>query len=766
MPKNLVIVESPAKAKTIQKYLGSDFEVKSSFGHVRDLPGKGMNIDIENNFEPNYAVNDDKKKVVAELRKAAKSSDIVWLASDEDREGEAISWHLSEILKLKPANRRRIVFHEITESAIKNAVANPRDIDEKLVDAQQARRVLDRIVGYELSPMLQRKITKGLSAGRVQSVAVRLVVEREKEITDFKAEEFYRIKLVLNAGEKGSEEEFEATLAKKIKTLEEAKKILEDIADESLKVTEITQKPGKKSPPTPFTTSSLQQAASQTMGMSPKSTMSNAQRLYEAGLITYMRTDSMNLSEQALTAIEKLVTANYGKEYLNVTRYKTKSSGAQEAHEGIRPTDFSKEIAGADEYQKKLYSLIWRRTVASQMAPAQLEKTVIKLKSPNSAEIFEASGEVLKFEGFIKAYGRSGSDSILPPLNKGDEAEIKTGEAHLSFGKKPGRFTEASLIKKLEELGIGRPSTYAPTLSTIEARGYVEKADKEGEQKEVKFVKLKSGKVSEEDEVLTVGADRNKLIPTDTAIVVTDFLKTNIPDIMDYQFTADMEAKFDQIAEGKFKWQKVIADFYGKFHEQVGDLKDVKRSDVGQRILGEDPKTKKPVIARIGRFGPMLQIGTVEDEEKPAFANMPAGRQIADVTLEEALEMFKLPKTIGEFQGEEVKVNIGRFGPYLMHAGKFISIKGHDMHAITLEEATPLIEENIEKEKNKYVADWGNVQIINGPYGPYIKDVKAKKNAKIPKDIEPKDITEEQAIEILAKTPAKKARRRYPAKKK
>jgi DNA topoisomerase I len=761
MTKNLVIVESPAKAKTIQKYLGSDFEVKSSFGHVRDLPGKGMNIDIENNFQPNYAVNDDKKKVVAELRKAAKNVDLVWLASDEDREGEAISWHLSEILKLKPEGRRRIVFHEITESAIKDAVANPRDIDEKLVDAQQARRVLDRIVGYELSPMLQRKITKGLSAGRVQSVAVRLVVEREEEIKNFQVEEFYKIKLSLSA----KSEEFEATLAKKIKTIEEARKILEAIASDSLKVTEVIQKPGKKSPPTPFTTSSLQQAASQTMGMSPKSTMSNAQRLYEAGLITYMRTDSMNLSEQAISSIEKLINTKYGKEYLNLTRYKTKTSGAQEAHEAIRPTDFSKDVAGADDYQQRLYSLIWRRTVASQMAPAQLEKTVIKLKSPKSDEVFEVSGEVLKFEGFIKAYGRSGSDSILPDLEKGDEAKIVAGEAHLSFGKKPGRFTEASLIKKLEELGIGRPSTYAPTLSTIEARGYIEKADKEGEQKNVKFIKLKSSKVTEEEEIISVGADKNKLFPTDTAIVVTDFLKKNIPDIMDYKFTADMEAKFDQIAEGKFKWQKVIADFYGKFHKEVGELKDVKRSDVGQRVLGEDPKTKKPVIARIGRFGPMLQIGTVEDEEKPAFANMPAGKQISDVTLEEALEMFKLPKTIGEFQKEEVKVNIGRFGPYLMHAGKFISIKGHDMHAITLEEAIPLIKENIKKEKNKYIADWGNVQIINGPYGPYIKDVKAKKNAKIPKDTEPKEITEEQAIEIIAKAPTKKSRRRYPTKK-
>jgi DNA topoisomerase-1 len=763
MSKNLVIVESPAKAKTIQKFLGKDFEVKSSFGHVRDLPGKGMNIDIPNNFEPNYEVNADKKKVVAELRRAAKNADLVWLASDEDREGEAISWHLSELLKLKESTRRRIVFHEITESAIKNAVANPRDINLDLVDAQQARRVLDRIVGYELSPMLQRKITRGLSAGRVQSVAVRLVVEREKEIDDFKAEQFYRIKLQLKAGG----EEFEAVLAKKIKTIEEAKKILEDIASGAVTVGAVTQKPGKKSPPVPFTTSSLQQAASQTLGMSPRNTMSNAQRLYEAGLITYMRTDSLNLSETAITAIEKLVSSKYGKEYLNVTRYKTKSSGAQEAHEAIRPTDFSKDMAGADEYQKKLYSLIWRRTVASQMAPAKLEKTTITFKSKNSSEIFESKGEVLAFEGFIKAYGRSGNDSILPNLTVGDEADIKTGEAHLSFGKKPGRFTEASLIKKLEELGIGRPSTYAPTLSTIEARGYIEKADKEGVAQEVRYILLEKSKVSEKDETITIGADRGKLIPTDTGIVVTDFLLKNIPDIMDYQFTADMEAKFDEVAEGKHKWQKVIADFYGKFHDDVTKLSDVKRSDVGQRILGEDPKTKKPVIARIGRFGPMLQIGTVEDEDKPAFANMPAGRQIADVTLEEALEMFKLPKTLGEYKGEEVKVNIGRFGPYLMHDGKFISIKGIDMHAITLEEAIPLVAENIEKEKNKYVADWGNVQIINGPYGPYIKDVKAKKNAKIPKDVEPKDITEEQAIEILAKAPTKKARgRRFPAKKK
>lgn len=761
MSKNLVIVESPAKAKTIQKYLGKDFEVKSSFGHIRDLPGKGMNVDIQNNFEPNYEVSPEKKKTVAELRKAAKGVELVWLASDEDREGEAISWHLSEILKLKPANRRRIVFHEITESAIKKAVENPRDIDEKLVDAQQARRVLDRIVGYELSPMLQRKITQGLSAGRVQSVAVRLVVEREEEIKAHKTEEFYRIKLQVSA----KKESFEAILDKKIKTIEEAKKILESIAGKSLEVTDISQKPGKKTPPTPFTTSSLQQAASQTLGMSPKNTMSNAQRLYEAGLITYMRTDSMNLSEQALSALEKLIPVKYGKEYLNITRYKTKSSGAQEAHEGIRPTDFSKELAGADEYQKKLYSLIWRRTVASQMTPAKLEKTVISLKSKGSDEVFQAKGEVLVFEGFIKAYGRSGQDSILPSLTKGDQVELDGGEAHLSFGKKPGRFTEASLIKKLEELGIGRPSTYAPTLSTIQARGYIEKADKEGTPTELKFLELEKGKVSEEVETINIGADRGKLFPTDTAIVVTDFLKENMPDIMDYQFTAEMEAKFDEIAEGKHKWQNVIADFYKGFHKDVEGLTDVKRSDVGQRVLGEDPKTKKPVIARIGRYGPMLQIGTVEDEEKPAFANMPAGKQISDVTLEEALEMFKLPKTIGEFQKEEVKVNIGRFGPYLMHAGKFISIKGYDMHAITLEEAIPLIEENIEKEKNKYFADWGNIQIINGPYGPYIKDVKAKKNAKIPKDVEPKNITEEQAKEILAKAPDKPKRRRYPAKK-
>lgn len=762
MPKNLVIVESPAKAKTIQKYLGKDFEVKSSFGHIRDLPSKGMNIDLANNFEPNYEVSPEKKKTVAELKKAAKNVDLVWLASDEDREGEAISWHLAEILKLKPENRRRIVFHEITESAIKHAVANPRDIDEKLVDAQQARRILDRIVGYELSPMLQRKITKGLSAGRVQSVAVRLVVEREAEIKNHQTEQYYRIKLSVSA----KKEQFEAVLNKKLKTIKEAKKILEDIAGNSLQVTEITQKPGKKTPPTPFTTSSLQQAASGSLGMSPKNTMSNAQRLYEAGLITYMRTDSLNLSEQAIKVLESLIPKKYGAEYLNITRYKAKSAGAQEAHEAIRPTDFTKELAGADEYQKKLYNLIWRRTVASQMSAAKLEKTVIKLKSKKSAEIFEASGEVLVFEGFIKAYGRSGSDSILPNLSSGEEVDLDGAEAHLNFGKKPGRFTEASLIKKLEELGIGRPSTYAPTLSTIQARGYIERADKEGTPTELKFLKLSgAGELTEETETINIGADRGKLFPTDTAIVVTDFLNKNMPDIMNYQFTAEMEAKFDQIAEGKHKWQQVIADFYKGFHKDVEGLSDVKRSDVGQRILGEDPKTKKPVIARIGRFGPMLQIGTVEDEEKPAFANMPAGKQISDVTLEEALEMFKLPKTIGQFQNEDVKVNIGRFGPYLMHAGKFISIKGHDMHVITLQEAIPLIEENIEKEKNKYIADWGNIQIINGPYGPYIKDVKLKKNAKIPKDTEPKDITEQQAKEILEKAPAKPKRRRFPTKK-
>lgn len=775
--KNLVIVESPAKAKTIQKYLGSDFEVESSFGHIRDLPKKNDAIDIENNFEPKYIITPDKKKVVAKLKSSAKGK-TVWLASDEDREGEAIAWHLCEALKLDPTKTNRIVFHEITEGAIKKAIKEPRTVDLSLVDAQQARRVLDRLVGFGLSPILWQKIKFGLSAGRVQSVAVRLVVEREKEINNTKIETYYKIKLELEAE---SGEQFEAVHPEKINNLEDAEAILKSVADADLKlkVSEVTKKPGLKRPSAPLTTSALQQAASQTMGMSPKSTMSNAQRLYEAGLITYMRTDSLNLSEQALKSIESEVSSRWGKDHLNLTRYKSKSAGAQEAHEAIRPTDFKKEFAGSDEYQKRLYNLIWRRTMASQMAPAKTEKTIIKLipghpvrqladdsGSPKENE-FVAEGEVITFEGFLAAMGRKSASGILPAVNKGDQVNITSGEAKTTLGKRPSRYTEASLIKKLEDLGIGRPSTYAPTLSTIENRGYVEKGDKEGKPLDVINLSLdQSGKIAKLDEILKYGADNGRLIPTDTGNVVTEFLQKYIPDIMNYQFTADMEAKFDQIAAGNSKWQNIIKDFYTKFDSEIAGLKDVKRGDVGQRVLGEDPKTGKPVIARIGRFGAMLQIGeSGEDvEEKPAFANMPAGKTIEDVTLDEALEMFKLPKNLGQFEDADVKVNIGRFGPYIQHDGKYVSIKGRDIHGVTLNEAIEEIKLKREADKDKFIADWGDVQILKGPYGIYIKGVKLKKNAKIPKDLEPKDITEEQARKLLEEAPEKKGRGRWAKK--
>jgi DNA topoisomerase-1 len=760
--KNLVIVESPAKAKTIQKYLGSDFEVESSFGHIRDLPKKDA-IDIENNFEPKYIITPDKKKVVSKLKSASKGK-TVWLASDEDREGEAIAWHLTQALGLDPKKTNRIVFHEITEPAIKKAIESPRTVDLSLVDAQQARRVLDRLVGFGLSPVLWQKIKYGLSAGRVQSVAVRLVVEREKEIANTEIKTYYKIKLNV-AADNG--DQFETVYPDKIDTIEEAEKILQDVIKSSLKlsVSEVNKKPGSKKPPAPLTTSALQQAASQSLGMSPRNTMSNAQKLYEAGLITYMRTDSLNLSQQAISAMEAEITKRYGKDHLNITHYKSKSAGAQEAHEAIRPTNFAKEFAGGNDYEKKLYNLIWRRTMASQMAPAKTEKTTIKLNS--GSYTFQSEGEVITFPGFLAAMGRSSADGLLPDLKKGDQVKVEGGEAKTTLAKRPARYTEASLIKKLEELGIGRPSTYAPTLSTIEARGYVEKGDKEGKPLEVTNLSLTGNSLEKLEETLRYGADNGRLIPTDIGTVVTEFLEQYMPDIMNYQFTADMENQFDDIARGKDKWQQVIDVFYTKFNKEVKKLDEVKRSDVGQRILGDDPKSGRPVIARIGRFGPMLQIGETEDEtNKPVFSSMPAGKTIDDVTLEDALEMFKLPKTLGEFEGKEVKVNIGRFGPYIQHDGKYTSVKGKDIHELTLAEAIEDIEAKREADKDKFIADWGDVQILRGPYGIYIKGVKLKKNAKIPKDMKPEEITEEQARKLLNEAPERKGRGRFAKKKK
>ena len=767
MARNLVIVESPAKAKTIEKFLGKDFEVKSSFGHIRDLPSKGMSIDIENNFEPKYEVSSDKKKVVSELRAAAKKADTVWLASDEDREGEAIAWHLLEALKLDESKTKRIVFHEITEPAIKHAVENPRTVNNGLVDAQQARRILDRLVGYELSPVLWKKVQRGLSAGRVQSVAVRLIVEREREIRDFEATTTYKVKGDFTTE---SKESLIAEISKKLDNKDTAQTLLDTLApnDTSYSVKAVTKKPGKKSPGAPFTTSTLQQEASSRMGYAVRQTMTLAQRLYEAGHITYMRTDSVNLSDTALGQARSVITEKFGSENHHQRQFKTKSSGAQEAHEAIRPTNMSKEIAGADEQQKKIYKLIWQRTMASQMAAAQVEKTTIGIANNKTDDLFEAKGEVITNPGWLAVYPHKQKDSFLPKVQEGEAVAMQEIIAEEQFSRPPARYTEASLVKKLEELGIGRPSTYAPTISTIQDRGYVVKDELEGKSRTVISLTLQAGKVAESTREEITGADKNKLTPTDIASVVTDFLTKHFSNIVDYDFTANVESQFDGIAEGKEKWQNMIGDFYGDFHKKVESAEDISRKDAGgMRKLGSDPKSKKPVFARVGRYGPMVQIGEAEDDEKPKFAPMPSGKNMETVTLEEALEMFKLPRVVGKTEeGEEITANIGRFGPYVKVGSMFVSIKPED--PFTIDEATSreFIAAKKEAEANKYIKTFEgeDVQIINGRYGPYITD--GTKNAKIPKDTEPADITLEEAKELLEKAPAKRKGRYKKASKK
>lgn len=765
-PQNLVIVESPAKAKTIEKYLGKDYTVKSSFGHIRDLPKKGINIDIANNFEPTYDISADKKKVVAELRKAAKGA-TVWLASDEDREGEAIAWHLAYALKLDPKTTKRIVFHEITKPAILHAIENPRTVDQHLVDAQQARRVLDRLVGYELSPVLWKKVRTGLSAGRVQSVAVRLIVEREREIKAFEPTITYKVVALFTV----DGQELKAELSEKLPTKSDALKFLEDITPADYEVTNITAKPSSRSPGAPFTTSSLQQEAARKLGYSVKQTMTLAQRLYENGHITYMRTDSTNLAGQAIKAAETYITAQYGKDYHQVRQYKTKNNNAQEAHEAIRPTDFSKTAMGDDPQQKKLYDLIWRRTLASQMAPAKLERSEITIQPSTVKPVFVAKGEVLQFDGFLKVYGGGKDDTILPEVKQGQKLDLTRITAEQSFSKTNARYSEAALVKKLEELGIGRPSTYAPTISTIQARGYVEKTDLEGTERTVETLTLEKGKITEASRTEITGADRGKLLPTPIADMTTDFLVKHFASIVDYDFTAKAEQAFDDIAEGQETWQKMIKEFYDKFHPLIVASADVSREETSQaRKLGEDPKTGKPVIARYGRYGPMLQIGEAEDDEKPRFAPMPEGTTLENVTYEQAMEMFKLPRTVGQTDdGQEIKANIGRFGPYIQVGKLFVSVKGQDPLTITLQEAKQAYAEKLQKEKDKYIQRFNSgIDVINGPYGPYITD--GKKNAKIPKDKEPKDLTETECKELLAAAPAKGKGRRFkrkaPVKKK
>lgn len=753
MAKNLVIVESPAKAKTIEKFLGKDYTVKSSFGHIRDLPKKGLNIDIDNNFAPHYEVSSDKKKVVSELKTAAKGAE-VWLASDEDREGEAIAWHLTQALKLDPTKTKRIVFHEITKPAIEAAIKKPRTVDLSLVDAQQARRVLDRLVGYELSPVLWKKVRTGLSAGRVQSVAVRLIVEREREIRDFTAASSFKVTAIFLI----DGQELPAELATKFTSIEAAKAWLEAVIGAEYSVVDIATKPGTRSPGAPFTTSTLQQEASRRLGYSVRQTMTLAQRLYEAGNITYMRTDSTTLSTLALGAAEQYITGNFGADYHKRRQFKTKNESAQEAHEAIRPTSFTKLSAGADEQQKRLYQLIWQRALSSQMAEAKLERTEVSIAVSNQNEQFVAKGEVLKFDGFMKVYGGGKDDTLLPPINKGDKLECQRITATETFSRAPARYSEAALVRKLEELGIGRPSTYAPTISTIQTRGYVEKADLEGTPRQVRSLTLEQGTVTEKTDETITGADRGKLIPTGIADVTTDFLVKHFPSIVDFDFTAQVEQSFDQVAEGKQQWEAMIAEFYKDFHPLVENSADISRQEVSQaRLIGNDPSNNLPIYARFGRYGPMLQRGEVENEDKkPDFAPLPKDTTIDTVTLEQALIMFKLPRLVGTTEdGQEIKANIGRFGPYIQVGKTFVSIKPHDPHDIDEATARELYAEKLAKDAAKHINEFASgIKVLNGPYGPYITD--GKKNVRIAKDTDPKTITEEQAKEMLEKAPAKK----------
>src|SRR5579859_1130339 len=754
MAKNLVIVESPAKAKTIEKFLGKDYTVKSSFGHIRDLPKKGLNIDIEHGFAPTYAINPDKKKVVSELRAAAKGHE-VWLASDEDREGEAIAWHLTVALKLDPKKTKRIVFHEITKPAIEHAIENPRTVDLHLVDAYQARRILDRLVGYEISPVLWKKVRAGLSAGRVQSVEVRLIVEREREIRDFTPESSYRIVAIFTV----DGQELKAELADKFSSKDDARTFLQAAADSIFTIEDIAQKPGSRNPGAPFTTSTLQQEAARRLGYSIKQTMTLAQRLYESGHITYMRTDSTTLSGFAINTAKEYILKQFGERYHQVRQFKTKNESEQEAHEAIRPTDFAHLEAGADAQQVKLYQLIWQRALASQMAPAETEKTEVTIGVSKRPEKFIAKGEILKFDGFMKVYGGGKDDTLLPPISKGRELALATMTASETFSRAPARYSEATLVKKLEELGIGRPSTYASTISTIQTREYVVKQDLEGAERNVQTLTLAGGTITEAETAEITGADRNKLVPTAVAEVTTDFLLKYFPSIVDYDFTATVEGDFDRIAEGQESWEKMISNFYKDLHPLIEKSEEASRAEVSQaRELGTDPKTGKPILARFGRYGPMLQRGETESEEKPAFAPLPEGATLENVTLEQALKMFELPRTVGTTaDGQEIKANIGRFGPYIQVGKVFVSIKPQSPFDVTEAQARELYAAKLEKEANKYIQQFaGGISVANGPYGPYITN--GKKNAKIPKDVDPAKLTEDECKKMLAEAPERKRR--------
>ena len=773
MAKNLVIVESPAKAKTIEGYLGSEFIVKSSYGHVRDLAKKGLAIEIDNKFNPLYEVTPDKKQLVTELKKLVKESEVIWLATDEDREGEAISWHLYETLGLSKKETKRITFNEITKTAILKSIEKPRNINKELVDAQQARRILDRIVGFELSPVLWKKIRPKLSAGRVQSVAVRLIVEREKEIQSFSTSTFFRVNGLFQALKGNLKTEYCRQLADE----SEAKKLLDRCLKSSFFVEEIQQKPATKIPSAPFTTSTLQQEASLKIGFSVTKTMLVAQRLYESGMITYMRTDSVNLSETAIQEAKNAIETNYGSEYSKPTKYTSKSAGAQEAHEAIRPTDFLRTSISGENDDIRLYDLIWKRAISSQMSHAKLERTTIKIGGLDNSDYFTAKGEVIRFDGFLKVYLESqvedgddddSDESILPSVEVNEKLKQKEITATERYTRPPARYVEASLVKKLEELGIGRPSTYAPTISTIQKRGYVEKKEREGELRNFTVLKLSNEQINREVKSETTGKDRNKLSPTDIGIVVTDFLTQHFDRIMDYNFTAKVEAEFDEIAKGKIQWTDMMAEFYEPFHANVTNTLENSDRATGERELGIHPVSGRKIIVRIGRYGPMVQIGDEkEDGEKAQFASLQNNQSIGSITLEEALALFKLPRTLGEYNSEIVKANAGRFGPYIQVGKVFVSIpKGEEPMTIELDRAIELYIEKQTADANKLIKIFDerpDIQLLNGRYGAYLKI--GKDNFKLPKDTTPENLSIEECIHISKNQAPKTAKKKVFRKK-
>lgn len=760
MIENLVIVESPAKAKTIEKYLGKDFRVVSSFGHIRDLKKKNLGIDIENNFSPEYEIPKEKAKVVGELRKAAAESKIIWIASDEDREGEAIAWHLVSVLNLDPESTKRIVFHEITRDAISNAILTPRRIDMNLVNSQQARRILDRLVGFEISPVLWKKVQPSLSAGRVQSVAVRLIAEREREIIAFRTESSFRIngnfKTSLTDGESNI---IRAEAGKRFSDEKEALKFLELCNNSEFSVSGITVKPGTRSPSPPFTTSTLQQEAFRKLGFSVSQTMAVAQKLYEAGKITYMRTDSTNLSKLALAKSREVIISEYGEKYSRTRQFKTKSKGAQEAHEAIRPTYPDASSITGNQNEKKLYELIWKRTIASQMADAEVERTTISIGMNNSPVIFSATGEVVKFDGFLKVYTEStdtenGDEEklIIPPVKKGMPLFYDTISATQKFTSPPPRYTEASLVKKLEELGIGRPSTYAPTISTIQNRGYVLREDRPGEKRLLKVITLSKGKYSTTAKTEAAGKEKSKLFPQDIGMIVNDFLLENFSEIVDYNFTADVEEQFDKIAEGKLKWTGMIDKFYSSFHKTVEESLEKKNRQTVIRILGTHPETGEKVSVKMGRFGPVAQIGDTTNGGKPRFASLAKNQLLETITLQEALILFRLPRSLGMNEGDEIVVGIGKFGPYVRYRSKFYSLKKgvDDPYSLTIQRAVEIIKEKGEIDKKKIIKDFGEIRVLNGRYGPYL--AKDNKNYRLPKGKDAEKLTKEECLMIIEKS--------------